>query len=560
MPSSKRSGSGFGKRDHLHTINKDKHKEKEGRAALLLQQGENIAAENILRNLIAENTKNHDTYFRLAMLCGMKGRIGEMEEMLQSAIQIKPNFSSALFNLGVIFQNRGQLEKAIDFYRVAIKNDVTNLSAISNLGTLLHKQGQIEEAIEFFRRGLEQNPTHLECLYNLGMALQESEKYSEAVDLYRAVLVKSPGNPDVCGNLGRIFYYLRQLETAKVYFEQAILASDKHEVANWSYAHLLLLQGDYAKGLQLYEYRLKSPELFKLVVSSPPSTLLWNGSNHYNGQEIIFICEQGLGDTIQFIRYVKYLENSDYNVSICAPTKLHNLITASHLCKTIYSPEEISNKVDCLWLPLMSLMRILQVNPGNVLLSEPYVSCSQELFQEWRKKIDCEEKCVIGLNWQGNPDTEKSSPDLRGRSISLDAYSSISQVPNTKFVSLQKGVGSEQVPNCSFKYKFVNCQQEIDDTWDFLDACAIMMNCSLIITSDTVVAHLAAALGRPTWLLLHADSEWRWGLEGDTTFWYPSMRLFRQRERGNWNEVMIRVALELDKFLSDKKHLVFQEP
>ena len=558
MAHSKKPGSGFGKKESLPTINENKHIEKEDKAALLFQQGNHLAAEKILRSLIKENTKNHETYFRLAMLCGMNGRSNEMEEMLLSAIEIKPNFSNALFNLGVIFQDRFQFDKAIEFYRVAIDNDATNLSAISNLGVLLQKQGQIEEAIEIFRRGLEQSPTHLECMYNLGMALQECEKYSEAVDLYRAILLKSPGNPDVCGNLGRIFYYLRQLETAKIYFEQAILASDKHEVANWSYAHLLLLQGDYARGLQHYEYRLKSAELFQLVVPSLPSTLLWNGSNHYKGQEIIFICEQGLGDTMQFIRYVKYLENSEYNVSICAPTKLHNLIAASHLCKTIYSPEEISNKVDYLWLPLMSLMRILQVNPGNVLVSEAYVSCSQELFQEWRKKIYCEEKCVIGLNWQGNPDTEKS-PDLRGRSIPLDAFSPISQVSNTKFVSLQKGVGSEQFLNCSFKYKFVNCQQEIDDTWDFLDACAIMMNCSLIITSDTVVAHLAAALGRPTWLLLHVDSEWRWGLEGDTTFWYPSMRLFRQRERGNWNEVMERVVSELDKFLLDKKHLVIQE-
>jgi hypothetical protein len=124
---------------------------------------------------------------------------------------------------------------------------------------------------------------------------------------------------------------------------------------------------------------------------------------------------------------------------------------------------------------------------------------------------------------------------------------------------MQKGLGSEQLLTCSFRDQFVSCQQEVDETWCFLDAAAILMKCSLLITSDTSVAHLAAGLGKPTWLLLHANSEWRWGIEGDTTFWYPSMRLFRQRERGNWDEVMNRVALELDEFVSEQNHLISQE-
>ena len=114
-------------------------------------------------------------------------------------------------------------------------------------------------------------------------------------------------------------------------------------------------------------------------------------------------------------------------------------------------------------------------------------------------------------------------------------------------LSLQKGFGSEQLQTCSFKDCFVSCQDQINDTWDFLETAAIIANCDLVITSDTSVAHLAGGMGKTTWLLLKKVPEWRWGLAGDTSFWYPSMRLFRQQQRGNWDEVIERVAAELQQ-------------
>ena len=118
---------------------------------------------------------------------------------------------------------------------------------------------------------------------------------------------------------------------------------------------------------------------------------------------------------------------------------------------------------------------------------------------------------------------------------------------NFKFLSLQKGFGSEQLDNCSFLNQFVECQPEINNTWDFLENAAIVENCDLIITSDTSIAHLAGGLGKATWLLLQHIPEWRWGLERENTFWYPSMRLFRQKDRNNWQEVMERVSLAITK-------------
>ena len=149
-------------------------------------------------------------------------------------------------------------------------------------------------------------------------------------------------------------------------------------------------------------------------------------------------------------------------------------------------------------------------------------------------------KAIIGINWKGNPKTEKST--LQGRSLELEFFAPIASCSQISLLSLQKGTGSEQLKTCSFKDRFVSCQDQINDAWDFLETAAIIANCDLVITSDTSVAHLAGGMGKTTWLLLHKVPDWRWGLEGDSTFWYPSMRLFRQKKRGDWNEVMERVA------------------
>ena len=176
--------------------------------------------------------------------------------------------------------------------------------------------------------------------------------------------------------------------------------------------------------------------------------------------------------------------------------------------------------------------------------------------REWRQKLAHEQRPIIGINWQGNPQPNQK-PGRIGtgdfRSLPLEAFAPIPGKTNVSLLSLQKGYGSEQLEECSFRHRFVSCQEEINQTWDFVETAAMIANCDLVITSDTSVAHLAAGMGHPTWLLLTKVPEWRWGMEGDTTFWYPSMRLFRQQERGNWAEVMERVATALQEFTTNTK-------
>jgi ADP-heptose:LPS heptosyltransferase len=167
------------------------------------------------------------------------------------------------------------------------------------------------------------------------------------------------------------------------------------------------------------------------------------------------------------------------------------------------------------------------------------------LVAQWRDRLGSSEAPLIGLHWQGNPSSEISG--LQGRSFPLELFAPIAAALQIRLVALQKGPGHEQLQACSFRDRFVACQPQVDASWEFLDAAAILRHCDLLITNDTALAHLAGALGHPTWLLLHHVPDWRWGLQGDTTPWYPSLRLWRQHRRGDWPELLQRVLVGLQQ-------------
>ena len=240
------------------------------------------------------------------------------------------------------------------------------------------------------------------------------------------------------------------------------------------------------------------------------------------------------------MRYIPYLRSQGVDVSFCAQEKLHSLIKASGIDLNPLTPTHANTVSEGKWIPLLSLPKYLKVRPQKPIISEPYIFSTNELKKKWKNMLSTEKRPIIGINWQGNPNAEYAS--AKGRSLPLEHFHNVALKNNVTLLSLQKGYGSEQLDHCSFKNKFVQCQEQIDSTWDFLENAAIIENCDLIITSDTSIAHLAGGMGKETWLLLKFFPDWRWGVKGESTFWYPSMKLFRQKERHNWKEVMERVA------------------
>ena len=444
----------------------------------------------------------------------------------------------------VALTNQGKLQEAEAIYRDLIAAGTRNHAVYGNLAAICGMQGRFDELVELLKKTLLLKPNYPEAHNNLGTALQEQGDLDAAIASYNTALQLKPNYPEAHNNLGSALKEQGNLDAAIASYNTALQLKPNYPDAHWNSSLTMLLCGDYKNGWEKYEWRTKK----KKNVSKPhaqPQCSLWDGLKPDPSSQFLLVSEQGLGDTLQFMRYAIALKNQGSSISICAQPKLHKLIQASGIDASPLTPQQ-ANKVNAgQWIPLLSVPRHLEVSPENPIITEPYIKTTDEHAVKWKDIISAEQRPIIGINWQGNPKTEKTG--LRGRSLSLEAFAPITTNSHIALLSLQKGFGSEQLETCPFKDRFVSCQPQVNETWDFLETAAIIANCDLIITSDTSVAHLAGGMGKTTWLLLHKVPDWRWGLEGDTTFWYPSMRLFRQRQRGNWDEVLQRVAEALQK-------------
>lgn len=460
----------------------------------------------------------------------------------KAAIELKSGFPEAHNNLGVVLEGQGDLPAAIAAYRTAIEFNPGYAEAHRNLGVALKEQGDLAAAIASYGKALEFNPNYPEALNNLGNALKEYGDLAAAITSYQSAMKLKPDYPDAHNNLGIALHEQGDLAAAIASYGKALELRPTYPEAQKNLSMTELLVGDYKGGWERYEYRFQC-EADEGILNANPRARQWIGGNLDVGRRLLLVSEQGLGDTLQFMRFAIVLQGQGASASLCAPAKLHSLIQVSGIDQSPLTPEQANAFTEGLWIPLLSVPRHLQVSPENPIIVDPYIKTTDELVCKWRGILAGEKRPVIGLNWQGNPRHEKT--DSQGRSLPLETFAPLAEQAGISLLSLQKGYGSEQLATCSFRDRFVSCQPRVNETWDFLETAAMIANCDLVITSDTSVAHLAGGMGRPTWLLLKKIPEWRWGLEGDTTFWYPSMRLFRQVERGNWDEVLQRVAREL---------------
>jgi len=267
-------------------------------------------------------------------------------------------------------------------------------------------------------------------------------------------------------------------------------------LAYFNLSQLELIRGNYQSGLENYEFRLKrKPTSF---LHANPTIERVTICQLAKVEKLLVVSEQGLGDTLQYMRYVPFLRKQGLEVSFCAQEKLHTIIKASGIDADPLTPEQANKISEGQWIPLLSLPKYLKVNPKNPVVSEPYIHSTNKLEKKWKDILSNEERPIIGINWQGNKAMEKT---YQGRSIPLELFSCLAEENEITMLSLQKGFGSEQLEDCSFKDKFVESQSEIDSTWDFLENAAIIHNCDLIITCDTSIAHLAGGMGKKVWLL-----------------------------------------------------------
>jgi hypothetical protein len=393
----------------------------------------------------------------------------------------------------------------------------------------LLQQKELTEAVARFQGALRLRPDIAQFHSNLGMALSEQGNLAEAEACYRQALRLKPDFAGAFSDLGAVLVDQLKLTEAVACYEEALRLNPGYAEVHMNLAYALLLQGDFDRGWPEFEWRWKCRD------SPPPSFRepLWNGSRR-PGQRILLFAEQGLGDTLHFIRYAPLVQETGASLIVQCPRPLLRLLaTCAGIDRLVF--EGTDPPAHDIQASLVSLPRIFQTRLETIPAQIPYLSADPELCARWRERLSGVREFRVGIAWQGNPIHIHD----RHRSVPLLAFAPLAGVPGVRLVSLQKSPGREQLSGQGERLGVLDLA---DHLGDFADTAALMSNLDLVITVDSAVAHAAGALGIPVWVALSRVPDWRWLIEREDSPWYPNMRLFRQTTRGHWAGVFERLT------------------
>jgi len=480
-------------------------------------------------------------------------KLERFEEALLSygrAIVLLPDLPEPYNNQGTAFRNLLRLDEALASYDKAILLKPDYAEAHRNRGIVLTDLKHFDEAMTSFDAALSLTPDDAESHYSRGMPLTELRRLEEALASYDRAIALKPDYAEAYNNRGIILADMKRIEEALASYDKATSLN-----ANWPEAHSnkslsLLLAGRFEAGWPLYEWRKKKPELAKLFAARSHFQPLWHGPEDIAGKTLFIYWEQALGDTIQFCRYLKCAEALGATIVFSAQNCLHELLTTLSPSIRLIAEHATPHHFDY-HSPLMSLPLAFKTGLKTIPAVTPYLHAERQRIGKWRDRLG-NEGFKIGIVWQGS--TGKIDT---GRSFPLEAFDFISRIPTVRLISLQKGDGCEQLDQLPQGMRIENLGDDYDSSGNaFLDAAAVMEIMDLVITSDTAIAHLAGALGRPVWVALKAVPDWRWLQDRRDSPWYPGMRLFRQRTSGDWHGVFSDMAAELPALIARQKLLL----
>lgn len=411
--------------------------------------------------------------------------------------------------------------------------------------SLLHRHA---EALASFDQALRLDPGSAEALSNRGVELGHLGRFDEALLAFARAAAVKPDYIDSYANAANTLVACGRRREALEQFDRALRLQPDHAPTLWSKSLLKLALEEYEEGWPLYESRLRLEYLreYRRSFSVPR----WTGKQDIAGKRILIHAEQGLGDALQFCRYLPLVEASGAEVVFEAPAALLGLMRSLPFRGALLAQgEPLPADLDC-YCPLLSLPLAFDTRADTIPAKVPYLKAEDSAVASWRQRLGVLPGLKVGLNWQGGAVAERQAW-IRGRSFALGSAAPLAQVPGISLISLQKGPAAGQ--RCEVAFGGAIAQlTDPDDTGAgaLTETAALVSALDLVITSDTSVAHLAGALGAPAWVALHSVPDWRWLLERADSPWYPSMRLFRQRAAGDWHELFERIARELGELAS----------
>jgi len=443
------------------------------------------------------------------------------------------------FRIARTHYDAGRMKKAERVCRRILNTFPGHPRSMHLLGLLHYKKGEYKQAEEYLRQAVEGRPTLSHFHNDLGASLSSLGRHAEALAAYReAERLADPGNTaqikSVYRNIALALQRVGRIDDAMEYHARMLAIIPDDLETFWNRSHIYLARGQFKRGWEGYETRLQLQSHWKVFERQRNSEKVWDGKP-FPGKTLLVQDEQGLGDAFQFVRFLPLVKALGGTV----------VFETRQIMKGILSSapgfDEIINRIEAekryaefdLTVPLMSLPRILGIDLDNLPAEIPYLHAEKERLQRWQQRIEGE-GLKVGLVWTGNLE----NLSLRHRSIELADLAPFLDVPGVSLYSLQYGATRESFKDLP---DGMTVHDLGDDVADFEELAAAAVNLDLVITVDTAMAHIAGALGCPTWVLISYPADWRWLLDREDSPWYPGMRLFRQGQSGRWGAVFLQL-------------------
>jgi tetratricopeptide (TPR) repeat protein len=524
------------------------------RGGLFQSMGRALDASQDFQHVLSLTPQNPIAHFNYGNILYVQGQLREAVAHYEHALKLKNDYLEAMINLGMVLSQMGQAEQSKQWLDIAqcwfekvLKADPHNVVALNNVGNVLRQKGNPEEALLAYREAIRINPTYAQAVINMATSLRDLNRISEALEAGRLALKLMPESSDARINLGVFLQDVSEHEEAITHFDEALRLKPSSLDAKWNKALSLLSLGDYQNGWQLYETGLG---IAHMRGDSLSAERRWRGES-FVGKRLLLWAEQGLGDTLQFIRYAQMCKARGGKILVRCPQALQTLLAN---CASIDAVSDNFEQNDFdFHAPLMSLPFIFDTLLHTIPSSVPYLHVSEAARLRWKNKIFFRREFKVGLVWAGNPRKNQMNAHMidRRRSMTLEALRPLFDVSGIQFYSLQMGAEAAQIEIYGLKDRIIDFTQEIKD---FEDTAALIEQLDLVISVDTSVVHLAGSLGKAIWVMSRSDACWRWLQNRADSPWYPTARIFGQKTPGDWEQVVSSIRAELEKILEKDRN------
>jgi len=506
------------------------------RGIALCELMQHQAAIDSFNKAIALKSDHADAYYNRSVALYELKQYQAAIDSCNKATALNPAHADAYYNRGNALNDLKQYQTAVDSYHMAIAIKPDYVAAHDDCGIALNELRQHQAAIDSYDKAIAIKPDFAEAYSNRAIALSQLGRYQEAIDNFDKAIAIKPDFAEAYSNRGITLSGLKQHHAAIDSYDRAIAIKPDFAEAHWNQCLCYLQMGDMERGWVKHEWRWKNEEMNPYERRRNFIQPLWLGVEPLEGKTILLHSEQGLGDTIQFCRYAKLVNDFGARVVLQVQRPLLNLLTGLEGVAELLAMDEKLPEFD-FHCPLLSLPLAFKTTLGTIPASETYITSESDKVKQWKAKLGYTNKPRVGLVWSGSTGHRNDA----NRSIALSDF--VKFMPNhVEYVSLQKELRDADRNTLKLHPEILHYEDEIGDFTDTAALCELM---DVVISVDTSVAHLAGALGKPVWILLAFNADWRWLLDRDDSPWYPTARLYRQGALGDWEQLFRRVATDL---------------